>query len=134
MSTTTDKSNIMRTFNSQFFSFFDDILLVIPENTEIQYAKKSFDTIKHANPSIIIKLWFKCIYTTYQKEIDEGDIRFFFEKDYSQDLTKISNAREIMNMIDKLREPIRNMDDKNKDISMKYIKVLSKLSTIYSTM
>ena len=70
----------------------------------------------------------------YQSIIDVGDISFFFDKDYSQDLQSVSNAGEIMSMINKLREPVRGMNDENKDHCMTYIQNLCKISAAYSSM
>ena len=120
-----DKSTISRAFNTHLLEFLDDIIRIYPENQDVTKAKTSFETIKKANPSLIVKAWFQKVYTPYQQIIDAGDISFFFDKDYSQDLQSVSNAGEIMNMIDKIREPVRTMNDENKDHCMKYIQNLS---------
>jgi len=77
-----DRSTILKTFNSQFFDFMDDLLVVFPDNSEILTARKYFDTIKKANPTAILKAWFTYVYSPYKQVIDEGNISFFFEKDY----------------------------------------------------
>jgi hypothetical protein len=129
-----DKSTLSRAFNTHLLEFFDDIIGIYPDNQDIVRAKSSFETIKKANPSLIIKAWFQKVYTPYQQVIDAGDISFFFDKDYSQDLQFMANSGEIMNMIDKIREPVRGMDESNKDHCMKYIQNLSKISIAYSNM
>lgn len=126
-----DKSTILKTFNVHFFEFLDDILRIFPENTDIATARKSFDTIKKANPTAILKAWSKFVYTPYKQVIDEGNINFFFDKDYGSDLNTLANSGEIMKMIDLMREPVRQMSDTNKAHSMKYIQNLSKLSAAY---
>lgn len=130
----TDKSTISRAFNTHLLEFLDDIIRIYPENQDMVKAKASFETIKKANPSLIIKAWYQKVYIPYQEVIDNGDISFFFDKDYSQDLQSVSNAGDIMKMIDKIREPVRQMDAANKDHCMTYIQNLSKLSTVYSSM
>ena len=129
-----DKSTLSRAFNTHLIEFFDDIIRIYPENQDISKAKTSFETIKKANPSLIVKAWYQKVYMPYQQVIDAGDISFFFDKDYAQDLQSVSNAGEIMRMIDKIREPVRTMNDDNKDHCMKYIQNLSKISTVYSSM
>ena len=129
-----DKSTILRTFNTQFFDFMKDILMVFPDNAEILTANKYFETIKKANPTSILKAWNSYVYVPYKNVIDEGNISFFFEKDYNNDLTYMSNAGEIMKAIDKIREPVRNMGDENKAHTMKYIQNLCKLSGVYKTL
>jgi hypothetical protein len=130
----TDKTTISRGFNKHFFEFIDDILQIFPDNKELKHAKTTFETFKRANPTAIIKAWNMFVYAPYIQHIDAGNIEFFFDKDYSQDLVSLANSREIMNTIDALREPISNMSSENKQHSMKYIQNLCKLSAIYIEM
>ena len=129
-----DKTTLLRAFNTHFFEFVDDILRIFPENRDILDAKTAFELFKKANPTSIIKAWQYFVYTPYKDVIDAGNIEFFFNKDYSQDLTYMANARDIMKTIDALRDPIRNMSDENKGHSMKYMTNLCKLSAMYSAL
>jgi len=130
----TDKSSILRAFNTHLFDFIDDIITIFPENNDLTLAKTSFDTIKRANPTAIVKAWYKFVYVPYKDVIDNGDISFFFDKDYSEDLSNISNANKILSIIDTLRTPIKDMSDSNKEHTTKYIQNLSKLSVMYNDM
>ena len=129
-----DKSTLSRAFNTHFIDFVDDIIRIYPDNQDILKLKTSFETIKKANPSLTVKAWYHKVYTPYSQIIDAGDISFFFDKDYSQDLQSVSNAGEIMKMIDQIRGPVRSMNDENKEHCMKYIQNLSKISLAYSNM
>ena len=128
-----DKSILIKTFNTHFIEFLDDIIRTIPDNMDLKTAKTSSNMIIMANPSMIIKVWYKFIYTPYSKQIEAGDITFFFEKDYSNDLLHISNSNEIMQTIDILREPIKNMNDAETEFTTKYLQNLTKLSVLYTT-
>lgn len=130
----TDKSSLLKTFNTHFFEFLDDILRIFPENTDIAIARKSFETIKKANPTAIIKVWLNFVYNPYRQVIDQGNINFFFEKDYSSDLSNLANGNEIMKVIDVMRGPIKSMSESNREHSMKYIHNLSKISDLYGSM
>ena len=103
----TDKTTILKAFNNHFFDFLEDIIRVFPDNQDIALAKTSFETIKKANPTIILKAWKTYVYTPYKEVIDNGDITFFLEKDYSNDLSILANSADIMKIIDKLRKPIK---------------------------
>jgi len=127
-----DKNSILKAFNIHFFEFLSDIIDIIPENNDIREAKITFETFKRANPTSIIKVWFQYIYKPYVFVIDSGDISFFIEKDYNEDLSILSNSRDIMKIIDKIRDPIKNMNPVNKGHCQKYIQNLSKLSNIYN--
>ena len=129
-----DKSTLLRAFNTLFFDFLNDIITIFPENTDIAVAKTTFETIKKANPTVILKAWHMFVYTPYQEVIQSGDINFFFDKDYGKDLENLSNSNEIMKTIDKIRQPIKAMDAVNKDHSMKYIQKLCKITVLYNQM
>jgi|UniRef100_A0A6C0HCF3 hypothetical protein len=130
----TDKSSILKAFNNHFFDFLDDIIRILPENKDISASKNSFDMIKRANPTAIIKAWYKFIYQPYFEVINRGEIEFFFEKDYNEDVGHLANSQNIMSIIDTLRQPVKEMSDTNKEHTMKYLQNLSKLSNIYSTL
>jgi len=129
-----NKTTILRTFNTHFVDFIDDIIKVIPENSDILAAKSFFEITKKANPTIIIKIWFSLIYSPYATIIDSGDLEFFINKNYAEDLSTMQNSKEILRAIDSLRDPIRNMSETNKTHCLKYIQNLCKLSAVYNSM
>ena len=127
-----DKSTILKTFNSQFFDYLTDVITIFPENMDLINAKKSFETIKRLNVTAIIKVWYNYIFIPYQEVIESGNISFFLEKDYQKDLSILSNSSEILKIIDTLRDQLRTMGETNQMHSMKYIQLLTRLSDIYN--
>ncbi len=127
-----DKRTLLRTFNTHLFEFLDDVIRIFPDNLDIQTAKTSFYAIKQANPTIIIKTWFQYIYMPYKDTIDSGNIEFFFNKDYSEDLAYVANSKEVLKIIDTLKDPVSNMTEQQKKFTMDYLQNLSKLSVLYS--
>jgi hypothetical protein len=127
-----DNNVLLTAFNEHFFEFIDDINNVIVNDSSIKRVKTALMMIKKMNPSLIIKIWYKYIVLNYEKEINENNVNFFIEKDYKKDLVYISSADNIMQHIDYLREPIRNMGKENQDKSFKYIQNLCLLSKLYN--
>jgi len=129
-----DKSILLRAFNKLFFELIDDIISIYPDNVEMLTARESFLTLKKMNPTSIVKVWVSGVYSKYKTEIDEGNLAFFTEKDYSVDLngSNVNNSQNVLNMIDKVREPIKNMNVQNSAQITKYIQGLSKLSNAYA--
>ena len=125
------KSNILVAFNDHFAEFLTDISKVFPKNADILTAKNSLTMIRKANPKIIVGIWYSHIVLKYKNMIEEGDIRFFIDKNYSEDLNDASNADKIVEAIDRLRLPIKMMSNDDQGKTMKYIQNLSKLSEIY---
>ena len=128
----TDKSTLLRAFNNHFFDFIDDIIRIVPENEDLPLSRNSFMTIRKANPTAIVKVWFKFVYTPYHEVIQKGDITFFFDKDYYEDIHHLQNLDHVMKVIDTIRQPIREMSEVNRTHTMKYIQNLTELSRLYS--
>ena len=122
-------SNILTAFNDHFVEFISDIQLVFPEDEDVLTAKNSLIMIRKANPKMIIKIWKSHIIDKYGHQIEKGDLSFFMNKDYSSD---ISGNEKIMDGINRLRDPVKNMTKENQDKSMKYIQNLTKLCNIYN--
>ena len=122
-------SNLSTIFNNHFTEFVEDIHNVFPDDVDIQTAKNSLLTIRKANPRLLIKIWYNYIAKPYSNQIESGDIDFFITKDYSRDLMTNDYSSKIMEGIDRLREPIRQMGIENRQKTMKYIQNLSKLAT-----
>lgn len=124
-------ANILSAFNDHFFEFVNDIQQVFPDDQDILVAKNSLIAIRKANPKMIVKIWNSFIVRQYKSKIEGGDISFFLDKDYSQDLANAQNAGHIIEAINRLREPIRQMSADEQAKTMKYIQNLTKLAAMY---
>lgn len=128
----TSQSTILSKFNEHFVEFITDIQAVFPEDVDILSAKNSLLAIKKINPKMIIKIWKTHIVDKYIEQIEKGDISFFINKDYSNDISKTYfSSNKIMEGINRLRAPIREMSLENQTKTIKYIQNLTKLSTLY---
>jgi hypothetical protein len=128
----TDKSIYLRSFNTHFVEFITDILLLFPDNQDIKSGLVSFEMLKRLNPALVIKTWYSKVFIPYQDMITEGNISFFFEKNYASDLDTNHNSGEIMLIIDNLKKSVTAMNDVSRQQTMKYVQNLSELSKIYN--
>jgi hypothetical protein len=124
-----DKAIVMKAFLNQFTDFVEDIQGVFPDNADIDSAKTALFLIKKTNPRILMDTWVTYIVEPYNDQIEKGDIGFFLEKDYTHDLEYMGNA--VMQKVDTLRGPVRDMGADNQAKSMKYIQNLTKLAKLY---
>jgi hypothetical protein len=129
---TSNQSIILKTFNTQFESFLNEMIEIFPDNVALMTTKNTLLTLKKFNPKLLIDVWYRHIWVPYKDDISAGDVKFFIEKDYSKDIQNLDDAAKIMKEIDNFRGPIRSMDDQNQQCCMKYIINLSKLSEAYS--
>jgi len=123
-------TNLVSVFNDHFSEFVNDIQSVFPDDADILTAKNALLAIRKANPKLIVKIWVKYVYSPYKEQIEAGNINFFLTKDYSNDLAVNDNADKIMESIDRLRSPIKDMSPENQAKTMKYIQNLSKLAML----
>jgi hypothetical protein len=123
-------SNILTAFNDHFMEFLNDVQSVFPEDPDVLLAKNALIAIRKANPKMIVKIWKTYIAEKYRDKIQANDISFFLEKDYSSDVSSASGSDKIMESIDRLREPVKNMGPDNQAKVMKYIQNLTKLSEL----
>jgi hypothetical protein len=123
-------SNILTAFNDHFIDFVNDIHCVFPDDVDILTTKNALTAIRKANPKMIVKIWDAFIVSKYTEEIESGNLDFFINKDYSQDISNASNSDKIMESIDRLRQPVKNMGPENQAKVMKYIQNLTKLAKL----
>lgn len=121
-------TNLVQVFNNHFEEFISDIQNVFPEDPDILIAKNGLMTIRKANPKLLPKIWMTYVVGPYYSQIEAGNIEFFIEKDYSSDISSNDNSQKIMEAIDRLRGPVKQMTKENQDKTMKYIQNLTKLA------
>ena len=121
-----DKKQILTAFNNHFWEFVEDIERVFPGDRDILKARIMIEGSKSKSKALV-KLWNGYATTPYGEEIAKGNIDFFLTKDYSTD---VKGDQKAIEAIERLRTPIRNMENDNKDKAMKYIQNLTKLSAM----
>lgn len=122
--------NILAAFNDHFVDFVTDIHNVFPDDVDVLTAKNSLLTIRKLNPKMIVKIWNTFIVGKYKKEIEDGDLSFFIDKDYTDDVSSVQNSDKIVESINRLRNPVKQMSIQNQTKVMKYIQNLTKLSAM----
>jgi hypothetical protein len=127
-----NNSIILTTFIKQLDECLEDISNSC-NATDARFIKCKlyFETIKQSNPKMLIQLWKSKITIPYKDKIYAGDIEYFLNKDYTQDINS-SYSDTIENAIQDLRKAIREMSPENIKISLKYITNLCKLSELYN--
>jgi len=132
-----DKSTIQKAFNNQFEEFLEDIQSIFPGNKDISTTKSALLMLKKANPRMIITLWYSHVYLKYGNEIENDNIDYFLNKDYTDDLNNHLDAsamNKALKAIDNIRTPMRDTTEENKAKCLQYLKNLNKLTQMYSSM
>jgi len=123
-------TNILTAFNDHFEEFVNDIQRVFPDDTDILTAKNSFLAARKANPKLIVKIWKLYVVSKYREEIESGNLEFFVNKDYKNDISISPYSDKITESIDRLRDPVKKMNLENQAKTLKYIQNFTKLSDL----
>lgn len=126
-----DKSTILKAFNDHFVEFVEDVARVFPNDKDVATTKNALFAIRKANPKLILLCWQEYVAVPYAQKIEDGDLSFFIEKDYSNDLRDMDGNDAIMQKIDRLRGQVRTMTNDDQRKSMTYVQNLTKLSALY---
>jgi hypothetical protein len=128
------KNELIEAFNAHILEFIRDIMSVYPDDINIQITKTAAYAASIVNPKIMIRSWRDTVVKPYMDEIGRGELDFFIDKNYDNDLQYLDDdkkAKSIMKGINNLREPIKKMTEQNKNKSMKYVQNLTKLANMY---
>ena len=123
--------SLLKTFNTHFKEFLQDVVSIFPDDKEVLSTQNTLEGLIKMNPKMLVKVWDKYISQPYEKEISEGNIEFFINKNYNLDVKNAGNSDKILDKIEALREPVRNMGEENQKKTMKYIQNLTKIAQMY---
>ena len=121
-------SSLLKAFNNHLLEFIEDVIRIFPENLDIKTGKTFIEGVKRVNPKKIITYWRDNILNLYEREITEGDITFFVNKDYKNDIGTESQSLKVLEDIRKL---VRETTQENKQKAMKYLQNLTKICKLY---
>jgi hypothetical protein len=127
-----DKTTILKAFNNQFEEFLDDVETIFPKNRDIKTTKTGLLMMRKANPKMLVSIWYRYVCSKYEIEIENENLEYFLTKDYSDDLKMDQGAaNKVLEGIDKIRIPMRDLDKESKVTCIQYLKNLNQLSKIY---
>ena len=123
--------SLLKAFNNHLLEFIDDLIIIFPEELDIRTSKTFIQSIIKVNPKMISKYYYDNIGLRYKEQIENADITFFIDKDYTDDLGADWKTNKIHITMDKWRSILKNTKDENKKKAMKYFQNLLKLAEIY---
>ena len=128
-----NKQLILKTFNKQLSEFIEDISNLFPGEKDIVVLGTFMKTVMYGKPRAIIDVWYRFVTVKYNNQIEDGEMEYFLNKDYSEDLEAAPGSTDVLDGINKLRSTIKKAFDQesNKEKTIKYMQNLTKLSNLY---
>ena len=129
------KSSFLGAFNTHLLELLEDLKTLYPADINIKTAIRLVSTLKKANPKMLLKGWKASINDEYKKQIQEGDLNFFLNKEYDRDIggDLKQSSSQILDAINLIKIKFRDMDETNRKKTIKYVQNLTKLCDLYFT-
>ena len=126
---------------SMFLKHYFNYLSFLNKYIENPKHNKKFKTfveknylVKKTNPSYLIKTWYTKISDPYLVYIKNKNQDFFMNKDYSNELQdEVKKEVNINSITEQCKIIFNTINDDEKEIIWKYLKILSELSSLYIT-
>tara|TARA_B100001996_G_scaffold120307_1_gene91010 strand:+ start:121 stop:465 length:345 start_codon:yes stop_codon:yes gene_type:complete len=112
--------------------FVQDIRHAFPADEDLATVEEALMSFRKANPRLILTVFKESVVGRYRGEVEKGDINFFISKDYQSDVKDSAKSAVILEKIDALREPIRQMPQDEQVKVIKYLQNLCKLCDLYN--
>lgn len=125
------KSDILSGFNNHLNELLEALIGIIPDNSDLKAAHISLTTLRKANPRIVIPIWKSYVLDKYEENIMAGNIQYFLEKDYAEDVKDTGNAKTILEKINVVKNTIKDLDKDNLEKTILYLQNLTKLCKLY---
>ena len=123
--------SILKAFTNHLKEFASDIQNVFPEDADLKTGIFFLNNLIKINPKAVINGWNYYVNDHYKDEILKGNIDYFINKDYSEDLKDTSNQSKILSVIDSFRDKVKHMGHDNQEKAVKYLQNLTKLCNMY---
>jgi hypothetical protein len=129
-----EKSDILAAFNNHFNDYLDDIERIFPEDMDIKTAINYLKSIRKMNPRLVIRIWKSYICDPYREPIINGDINFFMNKSFNEDIQYLDtqkSQKEILDKIEYIKTITMQMGEDNLKKNLEYIQNLLKICDLY---
>lgn len=121
---------IVEAFNSHFLEFINDLCSIYPDDQDILKYKGQASNLSKIFPTTLIELWKSYTYK-YLEQINTGDVTYFLNKEYTDDVKNLSETTKTLEIIEKLRNKFAIMLEENKKKTVQYIQNLTQLAQMY---
>jgi hypothetical protein len=123
--------SVLKAFNGHLIEFVTEIKKVFPDDADARTGSIFLEGLVKVNPKSVIKGWNDCMNDSYKEQILKGNVDYFINKNYDQDVEGSNDKTRVLTMINSFRVKVRNMGEENQQKSMKYIQNLTKLCNMY---
>jgi len=124
------KPKVLEEFNNQFFELIDDIYRIFPTHYEIKTTRMVILVMSKMKPACVIEFVKTYIIAPYGSYIEEGNIDFFSNNDFSKD-RNVGGSDYVLDKIKTVINYINMMTETEKKIVVGYLQNMKQLCELY---
>ena len=125
-----NQKTLKELFCNQLLEFIDDVLTIFPNNLDLKTGKTFIVGLTKVSKRKLIGIWKTSVVDVYEDAILKGDVEYFINKDYSEDLGE-GGTDKMMSVVEDIRLLIRNTSEENEEKAIKYLQNLTKICKLY---
>lgn len=114
-------SSALSAFNAQLVAFFEELVVVFPEERDVKSALEAIKGAKKINPRLILDLFYVHIYTEFVDAIQKEDLVFIQQKGRVKIQKEFNEVMPALAIFDKHWE---GLSESNRRGIWNYLKVL----------
>lgn len=118
-------------FNNKFIEFFNDLINTFPDDKDFKMFKQSFNLVKLVDDKQPLK-YFRVYGPKYKTSVETKNEEFFLSHDFKEEIEEAKNETKNSNISNqlmiKLKEYWKNLNEDNKEIIWKYLMLLYKIN------
>jgi len=106
---------------NQFSSFLEELKQMYPNDPDFPVFITTLSLLKSTNPMMVINVVNSDILVPFGDKIAVRDESFFLNEDYT------NNANVDLDIVQKLKQYVKNMSPNSKDMVWKYIEIITQI-------
>lgn len=130
-----DNDRYYELFNNTLLEFIKDLIIVFSDDKDFKLFNNSIKLLKLADVTKPLQLFKSSLTDEYKKNIQEKNVNFFLNNDYS-DVLNNDNIKKNLNQTDDINNQIikklkgywKDLNDENRDIIWNYFNILLKIT------
>lgn len=122
----TDNKKWVNVFNEKFSEFIKDLIETFPDDKDFKLCKQSFTLLQMVDDKKPAEM-FQIYAMKYKERIMNKEENFFLKHDFKEELEKSDDPNFSVELLLKLKQCWKTLEQKNKDVIWSYLELLYKI-------
>lgn len=126
-----EKNELLNTFNNHFKEMVNDVSTIYPNDLLLKMLHKSLNVLFMVSKKNLINFFKDYIISKYYDEIMNGDLSFFINKNYDNELSDDYKSNNIIQNIEYVKSLVKNLEETEQVKIISYFKNLITICKLY---